>query len=89
MALYWFCSTKPVRTHDLQEEERTRSKIYLVLGRGIPEGDTVYIMSRTGEGNAILWNATTGVGYSAKDERCPLKDIAMLVSSPSVLTVFT
>ena len=48
---------------------------YLVIGRAIPEGNTVYVLQyypgdpRT----AVFWNACTGHAYGAGDPRCPLQ----------------
>ncbi|MEE4248836.1 MAG: hypothetical protein V2I33_25950 [Kangiellaceae bacterium] len=40
---------------------------YIVIGDGVPEGSTVYVMRKDNVTNDIeLWNASTGVGYSFK-----------------------
>jgi len=61
-------------------------RAFLVMGRGIPEGDTIYVMQQNGENweNVIFWNASTGHGYSSKDELCPLLDIACIISEDNI-----
>ena len=40
-------------------------KSYLVIGTGVPEGKSVYVLRRdTAKGDLELWNASTGIGYS-------------------------
>jgi coiled-coil and C2 domain-containing protein 2A len=58
------------------------ASVYLVLGTGIPEGDTIYVMRQDDTTKEIVyWNASTGMGYGSADERCPLKDVGMLANS--------
>jgi hypothetical protein len=63
--------------------------VFLVNGRGIPEGDTVYVLLRDtrkrlsdhGPEGFLLINPVTGHMYSAIDEHCPLKEVNT-VSTP-------
>ena len=75
------------RYHDERERKGTGYKSYLVLGRGMPEGDTVYCLRTDADFTPrlmVLWNASTGEGYNVNDPRCPLIDIAAVVDSTNV-----
>ena len=68
----------------------TNENIYLVIGSGIPEGNTVYVMqqsnarsTRVADG-VTLWNACTGETYSATDSLCPLVDIGCILNVRNV-----
>ena len=42
---------------------------YIVLGNGVPEGNTVYVLRKDNSSKSIeLWNASTGVGYAFEQE---------------------
>ena len=66
------------------------SDIFLVIGSGIPEGDTVYVMQRQQQYSALdgtgilLWNACTGHVFNALDRRCPLVDIGCVVTGENI-----
>jgi len=58
---------------------------YLVVGQGIPEGDTVCVYRRnmrTGEG--VFWNASTGQGFDSEDPLCPIVDVSLLIQHDNV-----
>jgi hypothetical protein len=58
-----------------------------VFGSGIPEGDTVYVMTRQrhAEGDEIhFWNASRGKRYNAKDIHCTLKEIYFIVDQHNI-----
>ncbi|CAM9139827.1 unnamed protein product, partial [Phaeothamnion confervicola] len=101
----------PGRTAESRQGGRRHLAVFLVMGTGVPEGDTVYVMVQelaagggrgggsggggaesggggSGGGGApmatTLWNASTGEGYDARDPRCPLSDIATVVSRYNV-----
>ena len=62
---------------------------YVVLGRGLPEGDTVYtvrINNNTGsnDAKAVLWNASTGRGYECNDSLCPMTHVDEVIGSDNV-----
>ena len=59
----------------------------MVFGSGIPEGDTVYVMTRQrhAEGDEIhFWNASKGKRYNAKDIHCTLKEIYFIVDQHNI-----
>ena len=58
-------------------------RAWLVLGDGIPEGDTAYVLSMEGI-SYRLWNASTGEDYSVQDTRCPLQRIGCLVDESNI-----
>jgi hypothetical protein len=61
----------------------SRFRNYLVLGTGVPEGETVYVLredTRPSPHEYVFWNASTGQGYASTDPDCPLKDVGMLVT---------
>eukprot|EP01035_Chromulina_nebulosa_P018024 gene18024-23665_t len=78
------------------DEALKRESLYLVLGKAIPEGDTVYILARKtffdkNDGNSstnsntkpssyYLINPCTGNIYDASDIDCPLKELLSIVS---------
>eukprot|EP00053_Salpingoeca_punica_P028018 m.26659 g.26659 ORF g.26659 m.26659 type:complete len:395 (+) comp9964_c1_seq1:62-1246(+) len=47
---------------------------YVVDGQGIPEGATMYVLSKL-EKRFTLWNPITGEHYALKDYFCPLKKV--------------
>ena len=58
-----------------------------MFGSGIPEGDTVYVMTRQrhAEGDEIhFWNASKGKRYNAKDIHCTLKEIYFIVDQHNI-----
>ena len=60
---------------------------HLIIGSGIPEGNTVYVLQQTADytPDAItLWNACVGCVFSAEDKRCPLVDIGCIVTSQNI-----
>jgi len=61
------------------------AEVYLVVGSGIPEGETIYVMRKdNSSGEVVFWNASTGAGYCQNDERCPLKDIGMVADVKNI-----
>ncbi|CAM9501087.1 unnamed protein product [Ectocarpus fasciculatus] len=66
-----------------------RTEVYIVSGRAVPEGNTVYVMvqelSRFGETRTTsIWKPSTAEGFDARDTRCPLIDIACVASQENV-----
>ncbi|XP_029832757.4 coiled-coil and C2 domain-containing protein 2A [Ixodes scapularis] len=58
---------------------------YLLLGTGIPEGQTAYVLTREGHsGGVSIWNAVTGKRYSATDSYGPLQNIGCLVGRDNI-----
>ena len=58
-------------------------KSWLVLGTGIPEGSTTYVLS-CHQSVYQLWNAHTGEKFSVNDAYCPLQNIACLINSENI-----
>jgi len=71
-------------------EEIVRSEsVFLVMGKGMPEGDTVYVMMRDNNITAadpasskgwLVIDPCTGHVYSAMDPSCPLREIYCLAT---------
>lgn len=57
-------------------------RAYVVLGRGIPEGSTAYVL--TLDGSPLLWNAHTGHKYDVQDTNCPLKGIGCVFNHENI-----
>jgi len=59
---------------------------YVVLGQGVPEGSTVYVLSRPKSETSTwqLWNASSSTRYSTTDTNCSLKRIDYLVSASNI-----
>jgi len=65
--------------------ERTNIESYIVLGSGIPEGSTVYVLLvEVNEGDRILFNASTGLGYVVEDRHCPLRDVGLVMNEKNI-----
>ena len=59
-------------------------KSFLVLGKGIPEGSTSYVLSIEESGEHLLWNAVTGEHFNIKETFCPLKAVHAIVSDANI-----
>ncbi|XP_077547771.1 coiled-coil and C2 domain containing 2A [Haemaphysalis longicornis] len=67
---------------------------YLLLGTGIPEGQTAYVLTRDAaprppghggpDGDVRIWNAVTGRSYSASDSYGPLQTVGCLVGAENI-----
>ena len=55
---------------------------YVVLGTGIPEGSTAYVL--TLDDGYRLWNAYTGEQFDVHDANCPLKSIGCVFNEENV-----
>ena len=70
--------------------------MFLVQGKAVPEGDTVYVLLRDsnrqtqqaakkyGPSNFLVINPCTGAVYSAMDPNCPLREIETLATPYNV-----
>ena len=59
---------------------------YIVIGNGIPEGKTVYVMRvklSNPKEDIVFWNASTGEGFAVDDETCPLR-IGTIVNQDNI-----
>lgn len=64
-----------------------KQEAYIVFGRGIPEGDTVYVMTRErgpDRDEIFFWNASKGKRYNAKDIHCTLKEVYTIVDQHNI-----
>eukprot|EP00903_Cladosiphon_okamuranus_P014903 g13800.t1 len=66
-----------------------RTEVYIVTGRAVPEGNTMYVMiqelTRYGEPRTTaIWKPSSGEGFDARDARCPLVDISCVASQENV-----
>lgn len=70
-----------------------RESVFLVMGKAVPEGDSVYVMMRDhkraspyawGPENFLVINPWTGYIYSAVDPNCPLRDVYLLATPNNV-----
>jgi len=75
------------------DEDIKAESLFLVIGRAVPEGDSIYVMirdtRRTYSSNAVassffFINPCSGQVYSAADPHCPLKDIYCLATGYNV-----
>jgi coiled-coil and C2 domain-containing protein 2A len=59
---------------------------YVALGQGVPEGSTVYVLSRPKTENSTwqLWNACTSTRYATTDTNCSLKVIEYIVNGGNI-----
>ena len=74
-------------------EALSKESVFLVMGKAIPEGETVYVMIRDlkraspygwGPENFLVINPWTGYIYSAVDPNCPLRDVYILATPTNV-----
>ena len=60
---------------------------YLVIGSGLPEGDTVYVMQKnthSGDGGVSFWNPCTGDVFVASHKQSPLIDIGCILTAENI-----
>ena len=74
-------------------DDALRESVFLVMGKAVPEGDSVYVMMRDhkraspyawGPENFLIINPWTGYIYSAVDPNCPLRDVYLLATPNNV-----
>ncbi|XP_028396123.1 coiled-coil and C2 domain-containing protein 2A-like [Dendronephthya gigantea] len=58
-------------------------RAWLVIGTGIPEGSTTYVLT-CHQGVYHLWNAHTGEKFPVGDAYCPLQNIACLINAENI-----
>eukprot|EP01137_Pigoraptor_chileana_P026493 Opistho-2@7848 len=56
---------------------------YVVVGNGIPEGQTSYVLTKE-RGKYRLWNACTGVSYRQHDTNCPLLEVGCIFNDKNI-----
>jgi coiled-coil and C2 domain-containing protein 2A len=59
-------------------------KAFVVLGNGVPEGQTCYVLTFEESEKLLLWNAATGVSYNVSDPLCPLHEIGCVFDDTNV-----
>ena len=55
-------------------------RAYLVLGEGVPEGQTAYVLSVEESGEHWLWNSITGEHFVTTETFCPLQSIIAVIN---------
>ena len=55
-------------------------KAFLVMGKGVPEGATAYVLSVEENGDQWLWNAVSGEHFNVAETFCPLEAIYAIMS---------
>ena len=56
---------------------------YVVVGCGVPEGDTCYVLTKT-SGNFILWNPSTGDHFPQARPYHPLKTVSHVFNNENI-----
>ncbi|TRY71952.1 hypothetical protein TCAL_17145 [Tigriopus californicus] len=59
-------------------------KAYLVLGQGIPEGQTAYVLTAEESGQHWLWNVVTGEHFNTSETFCPLVGVTAVANESNV-----
>lgn len=59
-------------------------KAMFLLGSGIPEGPTAYVVTWEKGNDVWVWNASTGDHFNVRDNRNPLQSVGCLVSPENV-----
>ncbi|XP_074640810.1 coiled-coil and C2 domain-containing protein 2A-like isoform X2 [Tubulanus polymorphus] len=58
-------------------------KAYLLIGSGIPEGNTAYVLTEE-EDDFFIWNASSGEHFSYRDNYCPLHSVGCLINHENI-----
>ena len=61
-----------------------RKQAYVLLGQGIPEGETSYVATRDSASQMTLWNAQTGKVYKSDDPACPLTSVGCVFNDQNI-----
>ena len=59
-------------------------KAFLILGQGVPEGDTAYVLTVEESGEHLLWNPVTGEQYSTNENFCPLEKVYVIANESNI-----
>ncbi|XP_066945130.1 coiled-coil and C2 domain-containing protein 2A isoform X2 [Macrobrachium rosenbergii] len=57
---------------------------FLLVGSGIPEGQTCYVVTLEDDGNWVLWNPSTAKSFSAQESFSPLNAVYLLVNEENI-----
>lgn len=58
-------------------------KAWLIIGTGIPEGPTAYVLSEE-SGQYMIWNPGTGQYYNVHDNFCPLISVGCVINDENI-----
>lgn len=59
-------------------------KAFLVFGKGVPEGDTAYVLTIEESGEQRLWNPMSGEHYSVTETFCPLENVHAIANESNI-----
>ncbi|VDI43750.1 coiled-coil and C2 domain-containing protein 2A [Mytilus galloprovincialis] len=59
-------------------------KAWIIIGTGIPEGPTAYVLTEDGTNGFLIWNANTGEHYKVHDNYCPLISIGCIINDENI-----
>ena len=60
---------------------------YVVSGRGLPEGDTMYVMTRDNSSDrqtTTFWNASNGQSFDSTDPNCSLTEVIAVMNGSNI-----
>ncbi|GBG28149.1 Coiled-coil and C2 domain-containing protein 2A [Hondaea fermentalgiana] len=65
--------------------DRPSVEPYIIMGYGIPEGATVYVLlADSSSATRLLFNASTGRCYAVSDANCPLRDVGLVINERNI-----
>ncbi|XP_076317683.1 coiled-coil and C2 domain-containing protein 2A-like isoform X2 [Tachypleus tridentatus] len=59
-------------------------RVFLLLGSGIPEGHTAYVLTLESDREIWVWNATQGQHFSVRESFSPLQRVGCLISPDNI-----
>jgi coiled-coil and C2 domain-containing protein 2A len=59
-------------------------RAFLVLGRGVPEGATAYVLTSEDNGSFWLWNSVSGERFGTQENFCPLTSVMAVLNEKNV-----
>ncbi|XP_022245376.1 coiled-coil and C2 domain-containing protein 2A-like isoform X2 [Limulus polyphemus] len=59
-------------------------RVFLLLGSGIPEGHTAYVLTVETDREILVWNATQGQHFSVRESFSPLQRVGCLISPDNI-----
>ena len=59
-------------------------KAFLVMGVGVPEGETAYVLTVEDSGEHLLWNPMNGETFGTNETFCPLEAVHAIVNESNV-----
>lgn len=65
--------------------DRPSVEPYIIMGDGIPEGATVYVLLVDHSSTSrLLFNASTGRTYNINDSNCPLREVSLVMNDRNI-----